>query len=803
MPFTQPDGAIRTIFDATASDIRISADGTKLYIAAGAGVYVVDAATGAELMRYNLEQQIRAIDLSPDGQFIAATLATDTGTRVAVIDLASDFSPHGGLYSPFANGSAYDVAFLSNGNFLVTQATFGFGDFDHELLEVDRSNGLVINHGLIDSRSTLYASNDDSTVLVLEPSAFQRSHLFFVGSGLTVNRVDNPDPYAGASFGYDSYNVGAVTSGATSVTIRNTLRDATLSTSGVLEDAGALVAQIFYSDESRLLAVSRAFGESALVEYDASTGMAKALYPGIALSRPRPRTIPAMSIQLSADGRFLSIRSYDTEYRSSIWKRSYRNRPTATMSSSGPARFGGLAGNDLMDADIMSGGAGDDTYIVHDFSQQIFESAGNGFDTVLLDHFAYSMRTSIERVIVTYTQGAYVTGTNENDQIFGSIGNDILISFLGDDLLSGGAGDDELFGQEGADVILGGDGNDLLVGGTGAANEMIGGTGNDVYYVSVLGDSVVEVAGEGTDQVRTDIARYVLNANVEQLVFTGASDFNGVGSEDANLIQGGSGNDILDGLGGNDVLVGGAGDDILIGGTGMNEMQGGAGNDTYFVSTTGDSVVEAAGGGTDRVITDAALYVLGNNVENLTGTGTGAFRGEGNDLDNLIVGGSGNNVLLGNGGNDTILGGTGNDLLEGGTGDDSLNGGAGADTLTGGAGADRFVFNTAIGTGTGNIDHVTDFATGQDGFQLDHVDLLPRHGGRGGKPVRAWHRRAGRRRSHHLRCRHRHALLRRRRQWRRRGRRLRHHRRGAHAGGQRLGGDLRDGPKLGAVQQLQ
>ena len=72
--------------------------------------------------------------------------------------------------------------------------------------------------------------------------------------------------------------------------------------------------------------------------------------------------------------------------------------------------------------------------------------------------------------------------------------------------------------------------------------------------------------GEGSDTVNTTLSSYTLGANVENLMHTGAGDFNGVGNALANTITGGTGNDTLDGGVGNDTLNGGGGADILIGG---------------------------------------------------------------------------------------------------------------------------------------------------------------------------------------------------------------------------------------------
>jgi serralysin len=58
-----------------------------------------------------------------------------------------------------------------------------------------------------------------------------------------------------------------------------------------------------------------------------------------------------------------------------------------------------------------------------------------------------------------------------------------------------------------------------------------------------------------------------------------------------------------------------------------------------------------------------ASYSLASDVENLTYTGTAAFAGTGNALDNIIVGGSGANTLTGGAGDDILIGGAAADFF--------------------------------------------------------------------------------------------------------------------------------------------
>ncbi|MEA2999710.1 MAG: hypothetical protein QOK17_1543 [Sphingomonadales bacterium] len=376
----------------------------------------------------------------------------------------------------------------------------------------------------------------------------------------------------------------------------------------------------------------------------------------------------------------------------------------------------GAGGNDVLAdggfAATLKGGLGDDLYAVHAFGDTIVENGGEGTDTVRSYLSTYTLAANVETLVGMLSTGQTLTGNGSANSI------------------TGGAGDDRLDGGAGADA-------------------MAAGLGNDTYVVDNAGDTITENADEGTDTVETSLAAYTLAGNVEKLTGTSAAGQALTGNSLANIITGGSGNDVLTGGAGNDTLTGGAGIDTasyalnaavrvsvnsafagtvtldpnetdsfsqiekIVGSafgdtftnnvtTGMT-FEGGAGDDTYSLLGGNDTVIEAAGGGTDRVVTASAFYILGANIENLTATTTagGSFRG--NALDNELLGNSGADTLyLDNGGSDRASGGDGNDFIVFGATLDGL------DQVDGGLGYDRLELQGNYGALTlgGNIARV-------------------------------------------------------------------------------------------------
>ena len=346
-----------------------------------------------------------------------------------------------------------------------------------------------------------------------------------------------------------------------------------------------------------------------------------------------------------------------------IWGNENANTITG---GEGAEYISGGGGGDVLNGgrggDTLAGGAGADRFVyTHvldsvDGAQDYISGFESGLDKIDLG--------ALGNVTVTWTDGTYSGGGAYSfvTVVVGASTMSIFVNggvaagdFLfeappivlsggtGNDMLEGGSGDDQLNGNGGADTLTGLGGDDRLNGGTGG-DRMSGGDGDDTYWVDDAGDRVIEgSASGGTDTVYSAISFSLAYQYLEKLILTGAA-LNATGNSLNNTLVGTSANNVLDGMGGVDV------------------MNGGAGNDTYVVDQTGDTVIEAAGGGTDTVLS-SATYSLSRSyeIENLTLTGFAAVNAYGNHLANVITGNDNNNVLNGSTGADTMIGKGGTD----------------------------------------------------------------------------------------------------------------------------------------------
>lgn len=129
------------------------------------------------------------------------------------------------------------------------------------------------------------------------------------------------------------------------------------------------------------------------------------------------------------------------------------------------------------------------------------------------------------------------------------------------------------------------------------------------------------------------------------------------------------------------MILGTNGNDTLKGPNGVETLAGGAGNDTYFIQSASNKVIEAVGGGTDHVVFSGQDYTLAANVENLTMSAAGSF-GTGNSLGNIIRAGAARQTLDGAGGDDTLYGAAETTfVIRAGDGNDTIRGWKANDTI--------------------------------------------------------------------------------------------------------------------------
>ena len=457
----------------------------------------------------------------------------------------------------------------------------------------------------------------------------------------------------------------------------------------------------------------------------------------------------------------------------------------------GQTTLDGQGGNDTFiggtTTDILVGGGGDDTYIfdvdTSRGSDTVVEGAGGGDDTfdftlslagVTINLGTLGVAQAVHTPNLTLTLS---TSISTNPQI---------------ENLIGGAGNDALTGNSLPNQIIGGGGNDT----------MAGSTGDDVYFYPTDAtpqgsDRITEVAGEGTDLIELGAATLaitfdmgltiaqVLNANLSltltnpevEEVNTGSGADIVSGSNSANAIDTGDGNDTLAGRGGDDLLVGGNGDDVFVfdtdGALGNDTLADGAGVDLLdFSPTTQVAVAMDLGNGAAQVV-NANLTLTSGGIENLRG-GSQDDTLIGDNADNVLTGGPGNDTYFVNtggddtvaeaagggtdtidfsasnaniifnlgftgaqaiagmqltlssaevenffsgGGDDSIIGSAGGNSILGGSGNDTIEGMAGNDTMFGQTGDDVYLFDADTGLGS---DFVVEFF-GEGSDTLDYT----------------------------------------------------------------------------------
>lgn len=417
----------------------------------------------------------------------------------------------------------------------------------------------------------------------------------------------------------------------------------------------------------------------------------------------------------------------------------------------------GDLGNDTLNggvgADVMYGGVGSDTFHVDSVN-----------DTVIEDFFYFDPTDGLYyengQFVDKYSPASYI------NTVYSSVTYTADFS-IGNLTLTGSANINGYGSLYKKNVIIGNSGDNILNGSVdtnpelsvfldqplpthifaGAVDTLIGGKGNDTYYLYDGGTTtIVENVGEGVDTIilKSSLGPFPTALfwdaswlEIENLILADDTVLYDLilGTGKDNLIVGNNLTNSINGLTGNDELKGLGGDDFLGGGDGNDILWGGAGNDTFTFDTCGArtyDIVKDFVSGQDKIsVYNGVLFIVpllsGIYIDMfVSASGSSAVAQDENDyfIYNKITGdlffdvdGNGasiqqlvanflpnttlllsdfvgalqvaqNLTLVGTALNDTLTGGAGKDNISGLGGNDSLFGSAGNDILDGGDGSD-------------------------------------------------------------------------------------------------------------------
>ncbi len=380
----------------------------------------------------------------------------------------------------------------------------------------------------------------------------------------------------------------------------------------------------------------------------------------------------------------------------------------------------GFLGNDLLygDAgiDYLHGGDGEDTLYGGDENDHLFGDDDN--DTL---HGGDG--------------DDYLDGDFGDDTAYGGVGNDYFYAFfttLDYDYYDGGDGNDTYNGGENTTYVASTGSDTILTHRGGTIAFLTGIIAADLTYERSSLNDLKIYHPDGNLLIKnyftqsytftfsfSDSTTLSMTAITAPLVTHGTAGNDTISSSDyvwgnndetvyghdgddtisvdagANTVFGGDGNDVISAYASYDanILDGGDGDDAISGGQGNDKIIGGAGADTVYGYAGNDVITTGSG--------DDVVYA-------------------GNDND-IVYGEDGVDILYGQDGNDLLDGGSGDNTVYGDNGGDHLYATGDLDTLLGGAGSDTFHLTSSSAFST--VDIIYDFKT-SDRDIIDLSDLL-------------------------------------------------------------------------------
>ena len=246
---------------------------------------------------------------------------------------------------------------------------------------------------------------------------------------------------------------------------------------------------------------------------------------------------------------------------------------------------------------------------------------------------------------------------------------------LDEDIFIGGAGGDLVNGGDGNDTALLGAGDDTFVWNPGDDNDTIegqDGTDRMTFNGAHIGENIDVSANGGRVVFSRNVANVTMDLNDVETI-----DFNALGGVDNVIVAGGLGATDLNQLNVALAAAGGAGDaqadTVTLAGTGGDDVAILVGTGT---SLTANGLVPTIAVTGAESANDRFFLNLGNgdDVAEASGVAAGSMlltlNGE-ND-DDILIGGAGNDTISGGDGDDVLLGGPGVDTLDGGPGNNAV-----------------------------------------------------------------------------------------------------------------------------------
>ena len=430
-----------------------------------------------------------------------------------------------------------------------------------------------------------------------------------------------------------------------------------------------------------------------------------------------------------------------------------------------------------------------------DGSDLFISIKGRDNDGIRIFRHFYDDNYKIEQL--EFADGSTMNLSKGTITLHGTDNNDSISGTTNDEIIYGGSGNDTINGEGGVDIIYGGKGNDTINGGVGE-DTIVWNLGDDLDTVTFsdidhlkFGEGItfedltfyaegnnlrIVVKGDMTQGIICNNYYYGNDYRPENIIFADGSIFpiqnSGLvihhddrserilGTDYADTIYGGKGNDDISGGNGNDIIYGKDGNDTISGGNGTDIIIGGKGNDTINGDGDADTFIWNLGDDLDTITAsniDKLQFGEGITLENLS------FRCEGNNLriivnndetqgivlvnffygssymlndikfadgsifnlvssgltfdqhvsvgdtitgtpsDDIINAQNTYSVTINAGdGSDSINAGEGNDTINAGLGNDIIYGNKGNDTLNGGDGDDTYLYNLGDGFDTIN-----------------------------------------------------------------------------------------------------